>query len=331
MQNFEIIEEGEGTILKIYHSFEKDFVFYLEGNELYVFKLSAKKCAKIANRILNVDGKEIPFFVKIIELKNDKTFLSVPFLIVGDHKYLELFLGEQISVYNAQIDKLREKYKYLKENDYLERKDLFKNEYGVSDISDNNFMEFLFRKLPHLKLDFKCTYFKEFNLFRVEELIYRFSKKDFSKEVKEELLHEYFQEIKSKFLSIAKAYSTNNQQLPATEQRGFDLGLTEPQLKVLHQQLIDNTFLAENTKQKHFINAFNGEVLNGSFELLEWIEPTKGAIFIELFTNRKNPWTKLESVMVKANYSKLLSAIKDRDNGIFKETYNLLNRIKNSL
>lgn len=118
---------------------------------------------------------------------------------------------------------------------------------------------------------------------------------------------------------------------PATKQKGFDLGLTEPQLKALHQQLIDNTFLAENTKQEHFINAFNGKVLNGSFELLEWIEPTKGAIFIEVFTNRKNPWTKLQSVMVKANYSKLLSASKGRDNDIFKETYNLLNHLKYSL
>jgi hypothetical protein len=57
------------------------------------------------------------------------------------------------------------------------------------------------------------------------------------------------------------------------EQKGFDLGLTEPQLKALHKELIDKTFLAENTKQEYFINAFNGKVLE-NFEPLNWIDKT---------------------------------------------------------
>ena len=55
--------------------------------------------------------------------------------------------------------------------------------------------------------------------------------------------------------------------------KGFNLGYSETQLKALHKALTDNNFLDNQTKEAHFINAFNGEVLT-NFEKLKWIDKT---------------------------------------------------------
>jgi hypothetical protein len=110
------------------------------------------------------------------------------------------------------------------------------------------------------------------------------------------------------------------QHSPATSQKGeslgtdkgFDLGLTEEQLKALHQQLIDNTFLAENTKQEHFINAFNGKVLNGSFEQLEWgktdVLLTLFIGAIDSFKEQENKWQKTELIFKNCKAGNLRKA-----------------------
>ncbi len=60
---------------------------------------------------------------------------------------------------------------------------------------------------------------------------------------------------------------------PKKQQTGFNLGYSETQLIALHKALIDNNFLNNQTKEAHFINAFNGKVLT-NFEKLKWIDKT---------------------------------------------------------
>ena len=90
------------------------------------------------------------------------------------------------------------------------------------------------------------------------------------------LLDQLLIEVK---LRIGWFISLKNQSKPA-EQRGFNLGLTEPQLKKLHQQLIDEKFLAENTNPNYFINAFNGKVLEVGFEQLVFKPISMLTIFV---------------------------------------------------
>lgn len=71
----------------------------------------------------------------------------------------------------------------------------------------------------------------------------------------------------------------NTIQAPLSPQTGFNLGYSETQLKALHKALICNNFLDNQTKEAHFINAFNGKVLI-NFERLKWIDlsPTRKEI-----------------------------------------------------
>ena len=77
-------------------------------------------------------------------------------------------------------------------------------------------------------------------------------------------------------LVIRGMYETlRPQPTPTTkaEVTGYGLGYTDTQLATLHGKLIEGKFLDGNTQLGHFINAFNGEVLEG-FKPLKWIDKT---------------------------------------------------------
>ena len=112
---------------------------------------------------------------------------------------------------------------------------------------------------------------------------------------------------------------------PAIEQRGFDLGLAEPQLTLLYKELMDKTFLSKNTEQEHFINAFNGCLLNDDFKPLKWIEPTAGAICFHHLTAGKPKWKAIEHLFEPANYKNLLN--QSKQNGTFERTISKLKSI----
>lgn len=106
---------------------------------------------------------------------------------------------------------------------------------------------------------------------------------------------------------IVKLEILKKKPLPA-EPKGFNLGLTEEQLKALHQQLMDKKFLSKNTSTKHFINAFNGEVLK-DFERLEWHKSIVVlTIFIgaiDSFKEQENKWQKTQLVFKDVNADNL--------------------------
>lgn len=119
---------------------------------------------------------------------------------------------------------------------------------------------------------------------------------------------------------------------PSAEQKGFDLGLTEEQLKALHQQLIDEKFLDKNTKLNHFINAFNGEVLK-DFKRLEWLKSVFGAIFLKVNfdtdSKKLKVWQNAEKIFDNGNATSLRNADKGTDK--HKDYFKKLSEIIKSL
>lgn len=337
-EDFEILRDKDGNAQIIVNNIFDDLIphFSKDGKVCLLNPLTGIAFLPDKNTIsFNSDNEEIeiPFLVLTISISYEKDLVSksveIPFTYLNRIDILDNVFGKDLEILNKQVDMLKKQYCYLNDNDFAENRLLFEDKYKVNFISEDNFFQFLYKKFKLLRFTFSFTHFKKFDLFRIDKLIITWNKKDITKEVSLSLFHEYCQMIKSKFEIEASMHSLSAP-APAIEQRGFDLGLTEPQLIILHKHLVDDNFLDKNTKLNHFINAFNGEVLQADFQQLEWIEPTKGAIFIEVFT-KNNPWTKLEPLMVKANYRQLLSQSKDIVKSTFKETYKSLSQIKAKL
>ena len=334
-ENYEVLSDEVGNVQIILTNIFDDFIPYFSKDGKVNFLNPSTGMTLLPDKeviTFNSDSEEIevPYSVLNVEIGYEKDFesksIKLPFIYLNKLNILDIVFGEHVEIFNKQMNKLKKKYYHLKENDFAENRLLFEDKYKVNFISDDNFLQFLYQKFKLLRFNFSFSHFEKFNLVRIDGLILTWNKRDITKDISISVFHEYCQMIKSKFESELSMHS-----LPApAEPKGFDLRLTEEQLIVLHKELIENKFLKIKTKLNHFINAFNGEVLKDNFKPLEWIEPTKGAIFIEVFTN-KNPWTKLESIMVKANYSKLLSQSKGIENSTYKETYTLLSQIKNNL
>ena len=130
---------------------------------------------------------------------------------------------------------------------------------------------------------------------------------------------------KEKLTSIPTNQENDGNSTNSTTQ-GYDLGLTTPQLETLHAELVINEFLNPKTELEHFKNAFNGQVWNNDFKPLEWIEPTKGAVFLYYFSQGNKPkWKKIENSFNPANYKQLLS--QSRGNGTFETLKKELEKI----
>ena len=93
---------------------------------------------------------------------------------------------------------------------------------------------------------------------------------------------------------------------PQEPLKGYDLGLSEPQLETLHRKLIDGIFLDGNTKLEHFKNAFNGNVLV-DFEQLKWKKNYYASIFVTHHIEHRTPWQVAERVFNNGSHTSLKS------------------------
>ena len=122
------------------------------------------------------------------------------------------------------------------------------------------------------------------------------------------------------FLKVIDKPVTSNE-----GKNGFDLGLDKPQLEGLHKALIDANIL----KKGQFVKAFT-ELPLIDFDKLEWVSPTYGAIFCDVF-KKKNivEWTKIKHLFIPANYSRLL--YQSKKSGSYYETKPIIEAIKNNI
>lgn len=125
--------------------------------------------------------------------------------------------------------------------------------------------------------------------------------------IKDGLLHQLIHFTKEYLSSIQpapaepKVLAVEEQKPAPAVQKGFDLGLTQDKLIILHQQLIDKRFLAKSTNIEHFKNAFNGKVLEEDFEPLEWVNKTIPALFVGSFIQEENKWKTAQLIFKDCN------------------------------
>jgi hypothetical protein len=107
-----------------------------------------------------------------------------------------------------------------------------------------------------------------------------------------------------------------------TIDKGFDSTYSNEQLEQLHDLLINANYLDRKTDVCHFVNAFNGQVLEERFKPLKWVKIVYGAVLlITLFdTDRKDlkVWKNAKRLFSAGNANSLKNAFKGTD---LHETY----------
>ncbi len=286
-ENFEILSDKDGNAQIIVNNIFDDLIphFSKDGKVCLLNPLTGIAFLPDKNTIsFNSENEEIeiPFLVLTISISYEKDLVSksveIPFTYLNRIDILDNVFGKDLEILNKQVDMLKKQYCYLNDNDFAENRLLFEDKYKVNFISEDNFFKFLYKKFKLLRFTFSYTHFKKFDLYRIDKLIITWNKKDITKEVSLSLFHEYCQMIKSKFEIEASMHSLSAP-APAIDQRGFDLGLTEPQLTILHKHLVDDNFIKCNDTD--FINAFSGrQIVNR----LEWIDRAERAKFVTVQT-----------------------------------------------
>ncbi|MBA4852403.1 hypothetical protein [Emticicia sp. BO119] len=124
----------------------------------------------------------------------------------------------------------------------------------------------------------------------------------------------------------------NTKTINHNEQSGFNLNYTNKQLKELLNKLIESDFLPKNTSDKHFINAFDGNLLSDDFKQLDWNKGiTNLSLFIGIFKH-KNKWKKAEVIFLNiksGNLRKSYNIAKELD--IHKSTNRQFHNILDSI
>lgn len=215
-ENYEVLSDEKGNVQILLTNIFEDAIPYFSKDGKINF-LHPSSCMTVLPDkeviTLNLDSEkiEVPYSVLSIEISYEKDFesklITLPFIYLNRFNILDTVFGEHVETFNKQIDKLRKKYYHLKENDFAENRLLFEDRYKVNFISDDNFLQFLYKKFKLLRFNFSFSYFEKFNLVRIDKLILSWNKQDITKDISVSLFHEYCQIIKTKFESELSMHS----------------------------------------------------------------------------------------------------------------------------
>lgn len=332
MENFSNCEilsnDSDFTQISFFMPFASLIPFY-DGVKMYFWETNTKRVIESIKNSFDINGVSVPFQVVEIE----KNSIKLPFILIGCESILKVFFDNYFEWYNEEIENLKKKYHNLKANDFRENRHLFKKHYDIDFISDSNFFEFLFKKLilaKNVKFDLKFQIFEEFNLVRINRLILSFQKEDFTKEMTISVFHEYCKMVNSKFeldfmeLAEPKVLAVEEQKPAPAVKKGFDLGLTEKQLKEIYQQL-NNSFLKGT--EIDFVNAFSGKQI---INKLEWIDQAQKVKFVTIQTlfqllSSCNIELHNENNVIKKEVKDALNAIFSNSWGNISSKYNDFN------